>query len=152
MSQSLRPRVPRSGQAVCLPSASFPGSPLKATVARLGACMEKPVSGQLHISRGSAPGSPLKQAPTSHEDVLSERETVGLAEFPASQVDQEVIPAVHVEQLLHLPRHGGRQAVVVKVLRPRPNQPAALHVLDGGEKELQGEEAGRTEGCSTLCL
>ena len=76
---------------------------------------------------------------TSHEDVLGQREAVGLADLPALQVDQEGVHAGPVEDALHLPVDGGRQAVLVKVLVPAAHQAALLRVLDGGEGQLWGE-------------
>ena len=88
----------------------------------------------LPLAPGSGP-----PARTSHEDVLGQREAVRLADLPALQVDQEGVHAGPVEDALHLPVDGGRQAVLVEVLDPAAHQAALLRVVDGGEGQLRGE-------------
>lgn len=88
----------------------------------------------LATSQGPAP-----KVLTFHEDILRQRDAVVLTELAALQVDQKVVPAGHVDELFHLPSDGGREAVLIQVLIPTAHQAAPLHVLDGGDLELQRE-------------
>lgn len=112
-------------------------SPPQATATWQGVCRlwkDKPQGD----TRGIFPG-PATKALTFHEDVLRQREAVVITELLALQVDQKGVPAERVDELIHLPTDGGREAVLVEVLVPAAHQAALLRVLDGRDGELQRE-------------
>lgn len=90
---------------------------------------------------------PATEALTFHEDVLRQREAIGLTELPALQIDEKVVPAGRVNELPHIPVDGGREAVLIKVPIPTAHQAALLRVLDGGDHELRRKQK---EACHSL--
>lgn len=141
-----RPMKPAAHQTVwdcssLLPAFS-PMSPPWATVVWLDRRQLGKDKSQVDAPLAPAPGSlsTSTAALTSHEDILGQREAVGLAELPALQVDQKGVCAGPVDDLSHLPVDGGREAVLIKVLIPAAHQTAALCVLDGGDLELRRQQ------------